>query len=297
MKRAGPRAPRRVPASQLAWLAAALTLGGAIGGTAMGASAAGRDAALSAVGWRQRLGAAVPLQLRFSDDGGRVVSLSRYFSAHRPVALVLMYLSCSRLCPVTLSLTQQAFTRAGLVPGRDFELLAVSIAPYDGVAAAARRKAALAPQGPWQRGLQLLTAAPADRAKAHSASERLAAAAGFDFVRNAAVAAATGARADNQFVHPAGWVLLDPRGHVSRYFFGLQYDPRVLRQAVRAAAAQAPPTWTQPLRLLCDCLVALTGRYDAQVLDALRALCVLLLGAGGLWLWRMRTPTAVDRRA
>src|SRR6185312_3911723 len=182
--------------------------------------------------------------------------------------------------PVTLSLTQQAFTRAGLVPGRDFELLAVSIDPYDGVAAAARRKAALAPQGPWQTGLRLLTAAP-----------------GFDFVRNAAIAAATGARADNQFVHPAGWVLLDPRGHISRYFFGLQYDPRVLRQAVRAAAAQAPPTWTQPLRLLCDCLVALTGRYDAQVLDALRALCVLLLGAGGLWLWRMRTPTAVDRRA
>ena len=269
-------------------LAAALLLGCMLGGTAMGAPATAQTAALAAVGWQQRLGAAVPLQLRFSDDQGRVVSLSRYFKPHRPVVLVLMYLSCSRLCPVTLSLTQQAMTRAGLVPGRDFELLAVSIDPYDGVAAAARRKAAIAPSAPWQAGLQLLTAAPSDRVRAHPASARLADAAGFHFLPNAAIAAAAGAQADNQFVHPAGWVLLDPSGHISRYFFGLQYDPATLREAVRAAAAQAPPTWTQPLRLLCDCLIALTGRYDAQVLDVLRALCIALLGFGALWLWRGR---------
>lgn len=282
-------------------LAAALLLGCALGAStvgdiAMGAPAPSEGSALAAVAWQQRLGAAVPLQLRFSDDQGHVVPLSRYFSARRPVALVLMYLSCSRLCPLTLSLTQQAFVRAGLVPGRDFELLAVSIDPYDGVAAAARRKAALAPAGPWQTGLQLLTAAPADRVRAHPASERLAAAAGFGFLRNAAIAAATGTQANNQFVHPAGWVLLDPGGHVSRYFFGLQYDPATLREAVRAAAAQAPPTWTQPLRLLCDCLIALTGRYDAQVLDGLRALCIALLGAGAVWLWRTLAPARASRR-
>ena len=286
----------------VARLTAALLLGCALGASAVGARAIGAPAgsqgsALAAVAWQQRLGAAVPLQLRFSDDQGQVVPLSRYFRPHRPVALVLMYLSCSRLCPLTLTLTQQALTRAGLTPGRDFEMLAVSIDPYDGVAAAARRKAALAPSGPWRAGLQVLTAAPADRVRAHPASERLAAAAGFGFLPNAAIAAASGARADNQFVHPAGWVLLDPGGHVSRYFFGLQYDPATLREAVHAAAMQAPPTWTQPLRLLCDCLVALTGRYDAQVLDGLRILCIAVLAGGGLWLWRTLTPARRSRRA
>lgn len=236
-----------------------------------------QQAALARAVWQQHLGTALPLQLAFSEESGRVVPLAHYFSPGRPVALVLMYLSCSRLCPLTLSLTQQAFDRAGLVPGRDFELLAVSIDPYDGVAAAARRKLALAPQGAWQRGLHLLTAAPADRASLTPASARLAAAAGFGYLRDAA---------DSQYAHPAGWVLLDPRGHVSRYFFGLQYDPRALREAVHQASVQAPPTWTQPLRLLCACLTVLTGRYDGRVLDGLRLLCVALMALGGLWLWR-----------
>ncbi|HEY7929408.1 MAG TPA: hypothetical protein VID71_05315 [Steroidobacteraceae bacterium] len=298
MKPSGRRRAARLAAPLLLGVTLAAALGAAaLGGTAVAAPAAKAVPALAAVAWQQRLGAAVPLQLRFSNDQGRVEPLSHYFRARRPVALVLMYLSCSRLCPLTLSLTQQAFTRAGLVPGRDFELLAVSIDPYDGVAAAARRKAAMAPPGPWQTGLQLLTAAPADRVHAHPASERLATAAGFGFLRNATIAAATGAQADNQFVHPAGWVLLDPSGHISRYFFGLQYDPATLREAVRAAGAQAPPTWSQPLRLLCNCLIALTGRYDAQVLDALRALCIALLGVGGWWLRRTLTPARASRRA
>lgn len=253
--------------------------------------------ALTQVAWQQRLGASVPLQLTFSDEQGRVVSLARYFRPRRPVALVLMYLSCSRLCPLTLSLTQQTLARAGLVPGRDFELLAVSIDPYDGVAAAARRKATLSSNAQWQSGLHLLTATPTDRPSLHPASERLADAAGFGFLPNAALAPPADATGAHQFVHPAGWVLIDPRGRISRYFFGLQYDPAAVRQAVHSAAAQQQPTWTQPLRLLCDCLTVLTGRYDGTVLNLLRLLCVTLLGLGGAWLWRRVRPMAAGGRA
>jgi len=156
------------------------------------------------------------------------------------------------------------------------------------VGAAARRKRALASTAAWQRGLHVLTAAPADRGRPLAAGARLAAAAGFGYLHDAA---------GNQFAHPAGWVLLDPNGHINRYFFGLQYDPATVRAACRQAAAQAPPTWSQPLRLLCYCLVVLTGRYDARVLELLQLLCVAVMGIGGWWLWRSLAPASRSRRA
>jgi protein SCO1/2 len=236
---------------------------------------------LAPVGWQQRLGAALPLQLSFTDEEGRVAPLSHYFG-ERPVALVLMYLSCSQLCPLTLSQMQRAFDRAGLVPGRDFELLAISIDPWDRPAAAAARKAQLAHSGTWQRGLHILTAAwPPTTGRATAppdSAAQLAAAAGFGYVYDPR---------SRQYGHPAGWLLINPRGRISRYFFGVQYDAAAVRAAVRAAAAGAPPTWSQPLRLLCYCLTVLTGRYDGAILDILRALCLALFGAGGWWLWRM----------
>jgi cytochrome oxidase Cu insertion factor (SCO1/SenC/PrrC family) len=57
---------------------------------------------ISVADWQQRLGDTLPLRLSFRDEAGHVVPLAHYFG-QRPVALVMMYLSCSQLCPVTIS--------------------------------------------------------------------------------------------------------------------------------------------------------------------------------------------------
>ena len=255
------------------WLCIPLALAALAGPAAVSAQ---RLPALGRADWQQRLGEQLPLQLKFADEQGRTMPLGRYFG-RRPVAIILMYLSCSQLCPLTMRLTRRAFDQAGLVPGRDFELLAVSIDPWDRPAGAARRKAQLAPSAAWQRGLHILTAPlGADPAAT------LAAAAGFGYIYDPH---------SRQYGHPAGWLLADAHGRVSHYFFGLQYDPRVLGAAVRNAAGGGAPTWSQPLRLLCYCLVVLTGRYDGVILEGLRFACLGLLALGALFLWRnLRRP-------
>jgi hypothetical protein len=92
-------------------------------------------------------------------------------------------------------------------------------------------------------------------------------------------------------------VLLDPRGHIARYYFGLQYDTVALRGAVQAASVQAAPSWTQPLQLLCYCLVDLTGRYDTRVLALLRLTCLSVALCGAVWLWRSLASTTRRARA
>jgi protein SCO1/2 len=231
---------------------------------------------LAAAAWQQRLGQPLPLRLKYVDEHGRTVTLGSYFG-RRPVALVLMYLSCAQLCPLTMRMAQQAFQQAGLVPGRDFELLAVSIDPWDRPAAALRRKSQLVHGAAWRRGLHILTAPPGT-----DPSGQLAAAVGFGYLYDPH---------SRQYGHPAGWVLADAHGRINRYFFGVRYDPAALRSAVDHAAAGGRPTWSQPLRLLCYCLTVLTGRYDGLILDILRYVCFGVVLLGGYLLWRgVRRP-------
>ena len=225
--------------------------------------------------WQQRLGAQLPLQLEFADESGHVTALSHYFG-DRPVAVVLMYLSCTQLCPLTMAQMQLAFGQAGLRPGRDFTLLAISIDPWDRAASAARRKSELTHDAAWRAGLHILTAPPGS-SPAAAPGERLAAAAGFGYIYDPT---------SRQYGHPAGWFLADAQGRIERYFFGVRFDPASVAGAVRQAAEGGKPTWSQPLRLLCWCLQSLTGRFDARIYDILRAVCLALLAGCGALLWR-----------
>ena len=52
------------------------------------------------VGFDQKLGEAVPLDLVFKDEAGKNVRLSQYFGK-RPVILSLVYFNCPMLCGMT----------------------------------------------------------------------------------------------------------------------------------------------------------------------------------------------------
>jgi protein SCO1 len=74
-------------------------------------TAAGLPAPLREVGFDQKLGEAVPLDLAFRDAEGRRVTLGDYFDG-RPVALLLVYYDCPMLCPLTLSGLARASSRS-----------------------------------------------------------------------------------------------------------------------------------------------------------------------------------------
>src|SRR6185312_211560 len=75
------------------------------------------------VTWNQHPGAHLPLQLHFTDEANRQVTLADYFG-RTPVVLVLTYFSCPELCPMVLQGVGQALRSTGLVAGRDYALLA-----------------------------------------------------------------------------------------------------------------------------------------------------------------------------
>jgi protein SCO1/2 len=232
----------------------------------------------AALSFHQHPGAQLPMQAQLRDQSGRTVTLGSELGG-RPSVLVLEYLRCQNLCSLVLSGATVAMTRAHLTPGRDVNLVAVSIDPRDTTADAA------ASAGMYSRRF----------------SDPVAASKGIHFLTGSAEQVAAIAKTvgfpyrfdkqSNQFAHPAGFVVTTADGRISRYVLGLNPPAAALRDAVAEAARGAVNPPAHPLLLLCfgydpdaGTAAALSMRLVRYVYMAAMFACALLVG--GLWLRR-----------
>jgi len=187
-----------------------------------------------------------------------------------PVILDLGYFHCPSLCGLVRADLMNALQAGGLVAGRDYVLVALSIDPAETPAAAAAAKAT-------------------DLAQAGAGSGTGAAWHYLTGVEPAihAIASAAGFRArydpaERQFLHPAGLVVLSQTGVISGYLLGLGYAGGDLRTAVLRAGKGGIARAALPVLLLCFHFDAATGRYTLAIEKVLRLMAgitVLTLGA------------------
>jgi protein SCO1/2 len=225
------------------------------------------------VGFEQHPGAQLPRDDAFVDDRGRRVTFGEALRA-KPAVLVLGYLACKDLCPMTLSGVAHALDASGLAAGRDYRALFVSIDPRETVSMLSREKAERI--GAKDRAAWTFLRGDS------GAVAKLARAVGFRYRYEAG---------RDAFAHAAGFAVLTPEGAVSRYFLGVRFDPASLAAALREARGEtiAPPA--SPLLLLCYHFDPATGRYTLAILGILRAvIAAMFLLAGAYWLWRRRRP-------
>jgi protein SCO1 len=230
-------------------------------------------------GWDQHPGAQLPLQLRFRDETNRLVTLRDYFG-RVPVVLVMMYFSCPELCPMVLHGVQESLQETGLAAGRDYALVVVSIDPRDTPSQAEQERAQLSRGSALQRTAHFLTAADGSAAT-------LARAIGFRYVYDPE---------HGQFAHAAGFVILDPRGDVSRYFFGVRYPAGSVRAAVIDAGHGRVAAFADQLLLLCYHFDPTLGRYSVAIVDVLRLMGVVAVLLGVLGWWRLSHSKPDERR-
>ena len=201
-------------------------------------------------------GMRLPLATPLVDEDGRAASLGGYF-AKAPVILVLDYLRCTSLCGVTLHNLVDTLDRLPLEPGRDYQLVAVSIDPRDrpADAAAARAKyVGLLGRDTGARGLHFLTAS------SPAAVREIADAVGFPYRYDAL---------SDAYIHPAGFVVAAPDGVITRYVEGVAISPDELVGAVADAELDKSQGPLTRLLLLCHVSGAPIGRLTVPVLAAL----------------------------
>jgi protein SCO1/2 len=231
------------------------------------------------VGFDQRLGEAIPLDLVFKDEAGRDVRLSQYFGK-RPVILSLVYFDCPMLCGMTTDGLVRSVRALRFEPGTDYEILSISFDPRETPEMASEKKRTVMAQygrrsGPG--GWHFLTGGAAPVAA-------LTKAVGFRYVWDAD---------QKQFAHATGVTLLTPQGRIARYFFGIEYPAKDLRLALIEASEEKIGNVVDQLLLLCYHYDPKSGRYTATVRNFVRGGAALtLVGLVGLVVVLLRKERA-----
>jgi protein SCO1/2 len=233
------------------------------------------EAFLKEIGFDQRLGEQVPLDLTFRDEVGAPVLLRSYFG-NKPVIMLLTYYNCTMLCPLLLDGLVRTMRGIAFDVGKQFNVLTVSINPREGPVIASQRKE-LYIQRYGRRGAEdgwhFLTGQEAS-------IRRLAQAIGYRYVYDAK---------KDEYAHAAGILLLTPEGRVSRYLYGVEFSPRDLRLGLVEAAAHTIGSPVDQLLLYCYHYDPLTGKYGLIIMNVIRVAgfaTVLMLGSFMLVMFR-----------
>jgi protein SCO1 len=235
---------------------------------------------LKRVGFDQHVGQQISRDLIFRDATGQLVSLGDYLEK-KPTLLVLGYYHCPMLCTLINDGLIQSLQELRGDIGKEFNVVNVSIDPNENPsAAAAKKKEYLTRYGrPGAAdGWSFLTG---DR----GAIAQLANETGFRFVYDPV---------SHEYAHPSGFILLMPGGEISRYFFGVNFNPKELREAIIAASHGERGSVITQLILLCYHYNPITGKYGALIMNVLRACGVATVLVVGVLIFFL---VGRDRRA
>ena len=211
---------------------------------------------LRQVGYDQRIGENVPLDLPFRDEAGRAVRLGDYFGK-RPVILVLAYYRCPMLCDLVIQGVTTTLKPLTFNPGEEFDVVVASFDPKDTPQKAAERKRTTLHdygRSGHDAGWHFLTGP-------QPSIDALTKAVGFRYVYD---------KERDEYAHPAGMVILTPGGKVSRYLFGIDFPPRNVQFGIMESSNERVGTAVDQLILYCYHYNPAIGRYSAAALNILR---------------------------
>lgn len=230
-----------------------------------------KPSVLSKVGIAQRLNQQLPLNLPFVDETGKAVQLGQYFG-RKPTILALVYFQCPILCSEELSGLASALRMVRLKPGRDFNVIVVSIDPSEGPALAAAKKRSyvqLYGEPETADGWHFLTGQ-------QPAIDALTQAVGFGYVK---IAGPDGKL--NQFAHASAIQIVTPQGKLAQYYMGVEYSPKDLLLGLVEASSNKIGSPVDNILTYCYHYDPTTNTHSliiARIVQIAGAFTVLLLG-------------------
>lgn len=215
------------------------------------------------VGIDQKLDAVLPLDTQFQDSTGKTVRLGDYFGS-KPVILVTPFYKCRGSCALELDGMAKCFRDLDFQIGKEFNVLTMSIHPKETPDMAAAKKAEF---------VELYKKPGADVGwnflvgnweSIRSVTDAI----GFRFVYDPV---------KDQIAHAAGILIITPKGHISRYFYGVNYDPKQVRLALVEASNGKIGTLADKVTLYCSSFDMIHGKYTPNIMKITQILGIATL--------------------
>ncbi len=171
----------------------------------------------------EHLGDKIPLSLNFINSKGEEIPLGAFFKSGKPVLLTMAYYECPMLCTFVLNGLSKGVADLDFLPGKDFQMITISIDGGETWQLAAGKKANQTaavgrpfPEDGWE-----FLVGPKE------SSEGLAKALGFRYYYD---------EERDEYAHPAVSFVLTDDGMITRYLYGIEYRSQDLRLALLEAS-------------------------------------------------------------
>ena len=228
-------------------------------------------AILNSVGIDQHLNYQLPLDLTFTDDTGHLVPLSTYFG-RIPAILALVYYRCPMLCSEELEGLTSALEMVRFVPGKDFNIIVISIDPAETTAMAAAKKAEYVKmygRPETANGWHFMTGTQAN-------IDKITSVVGFKYVKLKVPGSNI-----TQFAHASALEIVTPKGKLAQYYMGVEYSPKDMLLGLDEASSDKIGSPVDNILTYCYHYNPETNTHDliiSRVVQAGGALTLLLLG-------------------
>ncbi len=223
---------------------------------------------LANVGITEKLGEYVSGDIRLVNEKGEVVVLEKYLNNGRPLMLAMVYFECPMLCNLILQGMMKGVGELSWQPGREYDILVVSISPTETPELAiANKQMYLDRLGNHEAsdGIHFLTGT-------EEQVRRLGDQVGFYYQWN---------EQTQEYMHGSTLIFLSETGRVSRYLHGIDYPELMLRNALSDAAQGRIGSPIDRIVLYCFQYDAAAGSYVPVAVNIMKlggAATLLVLG-------------------
>jgi protein SCO1 len=230
---------------------------------------------LEGVGITEHLDAHLPLDTTFFNEDSQAVHLGDYFKAGRPVIVTLVYFECPMLCTLVLNGLVDAMGKVDWVPGKEFDIVTVSFNPAETPSLARLKKESyLDAYGHDEaaKGWHFLTGS---QESIHALTSTI----GFGYRWD---------EEHKQFIHAAAIYVATPDGRLSRYLYGINFDPNTLRMSLLEAAGGKIGSPLNQIIMYCYHFDPKAGSYSLAAMRLMRiggGLTAVVLGLVLSALW------------
>lgn len=213
--------------------------------------------AMQRAGFEQRNDAQLPLDAVLTDEQGNKITLGSLFT-DRPVIVNFVYFNCPMLCNIILNSVADTLKQVDYRPGQDYRIVTISFDHTEGHELAAAKKVNyidyLGIDGA-DKGWHFLTG---DEATIKTLTDT----AGFTFAWD---------EQRQEYAHASGIIVATPEGRLSRYFFGVTYEPSDVQLGLVDASAGRIGSPLDKVKLLfCYHYDPSTGAYSLAVFRILK---------------------------
>ena len=224
----------------------------------------------------EHLGEHIDKALTFKNHKGETVTLGDFLDGERPVLFTMNYYRCPVLCNVQLNQLTEGLRELDWTAGdENFRIVTVSIDPREGVELAAQKRSghleALERGGEVE--WEFLTGDALN-------IRLLAAQFGISYAYDGE---------QDQYAHPPVVMFVSPDGKISRYLYGLTYEPRDLKFSLMDAADGKIGSASEKIIFSCFHYDATLGRYGKDAMALMRyggVATIFLVGGALVFFWR-----------